>query len=266
MFYPIPSVAASGDPYFTDYVELLLPMNGSDNGTSFPDSSPDTRTITRAGATLPVTKTGVKKYGTASAYFASNTSGQSASRLRCALPAIGTNPFTIEGWVYTVSNATTFHIFGNNSDSSFTSSISSEATFFLYYAPATNSIRVAYGSPTAYLDGSTQLSNNTWYHFALTRDESNVVRIFVDGQQEVSATISNDFSNVYCVIGGLISTSATPNRYLDDLRLTIGVCRYPENFTAPTEAYPTSGTAAIQFPASPIVAVSDASRLITRVG
>jgi hypothetical protein len=268
MFYPIPPVAASGDADYAS-VKLLLPMDGSDNGTTFTESSSSPITITRAGTPAPVTKTGVKKFGTASALFGANTAGNAVSQLRCTIPAIGTNPFTIEGWVYLTSNATSFFVFSNNANSGYTAALNDTTAFYFSYSSVSNAVRFQYYTPTTTsIAGTTQFSNNTWYHIAASRDSSNLVRLFVNGTQEASETINHNFSNPYAIIGAFAATtSATPDRYLDDFRLTIGVCRYTENFTPPTEAYPTSqGTAAIQFPASPIVAVHDTSRWMTRVG
>jgi hypothetical protein len=88
----------------------------------------------------------------------------------------------------------------------------------------------------------TSIQNNTWTHFAVTRDGSSVMRRFFDGTQVGgSTTVTNNFNNATTQIGG--STTLNPgslNGNLDDIRITIGVARYTANFTAPTAAFPTA--------------------------
>lgn len=64
----ISTLASSTGQFTSDSNTLaLLHMDGSDNGTTFTDSSSHGRTITRTGS--PVTKTSIKKFGTSSCYF-----------------------------------------------------------------------------------------------------------------------------------------------------------------------------------------------------
>ena len=80
--------------------KLLLHCDGSNDGTTFTDSSSNAHTVAVGGNI--VTKTGEKKFGTASAYF----NGGSGNKLTVADDAslrFGTGDFTIEAWVYPVS-------------------------------------------------------------------------------------------------------------------------------------------------------------------
>src|SRR3990167_397417 len=72
--------------------KLNLRMDGADNGTTFTDSSPSGKTVTRSGT---VTKTAIKQFGTASGYTPGGTSNYYLS-----IPASGDFKFTIP---YTVS-------------------------------------------------------------------------------------------------------------------------------------------------------------------
>ena len=74
---------------------------------------------------------------------------------------------------------------------------------------------------------------NQWQHIAVTR-ASGVVKLFVDGTQVATSTISTSITGQNLVIGGYYSTSYLYNGYIDDLRITSGYARYTANFTAPT--------------------------------
>ena len=94
--YTVPTAAFSSD----SDTSLLLHMDGANDGTTFTDSSSGAHTVSLTGNI--VTKTGEKKFGTASGYF----NGGSTNRLTVADHAdfqFGTGAFTIEAWVYPVS-------------------------------------------------------------------------------------------------------------------------------------------------------------------
>lgn len=85
-------------------------------------------------------------------------------------------------------------------------------------------------------------SLNTWYHFALTRDASSVVRLFIDGVNIYSNTNATDWSvgmatSCSLQVGGM-NFDRSPHANIDDFRYTNGVCRYTADFTPPTAAFP----------------------------
>ena len=84
--------------------------------------------------------------------------------------------------------------------------------------------------------------DQTWHHIAFTRDSSNVIRFFYDGilyGTTVTTSISNSFQNLM-IFGGSGGGDNFSNGYWDQLRLTVGVCRYTSTFTPPTGLFPTS--------------------------
>jgi hypothetical protein len=99
------------------------------------------------------------------------------------------------------------------------------------------------------LNGDTTLYSEVWnptestmYHIAACRSGTDL-RLFVDGVQLGSTvTDSTDFtgSTQGCIVGGLTTTVQTVNANIGAVRITKGVARYTENFTPPTEFYPTS--------------------------
>lgn len=89
-------------------------------------------------------------------------------------------------------------------------------------------------------------AGDTWYHIAVTRDNSatDIVRVFVDGTQLGSGdtTIDGDtisFTSDYMYIGAKEEggDSEFVNGWIDNFRMTVGVARYVSNFTAPTEEW-----------------------------
>ena len=90
------------------------------------------------------------------------------------------------------------------------------------------------------LTSTTVISNNTWYHVAITRSGT-TLRMFIDGTQEASTTSSANFtSTTNMFIGADVNnTNQRINGYIQDLRITNGYARYTANFTPPTQAFPT---------------------------
>ena len=76
-------------------------------------------------------------------------------------------------------------------------------------------------------------SENTWHHVAVTRDSSNNVRLFVDGNQSGS-TSTNNTQNYQGLFRLGRTNNAFTNGYISNLRLIKGTCLYTGNFTAPT--------------------------------
>jgi len=79
---------------------------------------------------------------------------------------------------------------------------------------------------------------DAWNHFAFTRDAANLLRLFFNGSLVVSFTDSTSVSSFrsafYSRTGG-----ATANTFFnDEIRVTVGVCRYTDNYT-PSFPFPT---------------------------
>jgi len=227
---------------------LLLHCDGSDNGTTFTDSSSHNRTATVRNTV--VTKTGIKKFGTASIYF--GTSGAHGNAL--SFPdhndwAFGTNPFTIECWLYLIASPTS----GNSTMEIFnqaTSDVSdaSGGTHFNIWNSSTgtrtpaNGVYRRNGSSTSNDWNSvspTEIALNTWTHVAFTR-ESNTIRIYVGGVQRQTQTVdsfgshtimSNNHGGQMWISKRAYSNSyGFINGYIDEYRVSNN-CRYPSGTT-----------------------------------
>lgn len=84
---------------------------------------------------------------------------------------------------------------------------------------------------------------NTWAHIALVRD-GNTARIFVDGTQieteDWTGLVLHNSTYDFAMGTAAQTQGSSDDVYLDNVRVTKGVARYTEDFTPPTEAFPTS--------------------------
>ena len=234
--------ATVGDAHFPK-VEALLPFNGTNGATSTTDLSDRGHTVTFGGDAE--ISTAQSKFGGSSLSLDGN--GDYVD-LPQATNQLVSEDFTIEFWFRINSGAgsETVGLFG----SYYTGDGSGEG--MLMQSNATyNQVFFQWhygGSDWAYLNQTqgtrTALSNNTWYHVAVTRSGS-TWRLFLNGTQEDSVTQSSYISDSGSTTRlGNYGPSGTAshglNGYIEDFRITRGVARYTSNFTAPTSAHPTS--------------------------
>ena len=234
--------ATVGDAHFPK-VEALLPFNGTNGATSTTDLSDRGNTVTFGGDAE--ISTAQSKFGGSSLSLDGNGDYVDLPRTTNQLVS---EDFTIEFWFRINSGAgsETVGLFG----SYYTGDGSGEG--MLMQSTATYNqvfFQWHYGdSDWAYLNQTqgtrTALSNNTWYHVAVTRS-GNTWRLFLNGTQEDSVTQSGALSDSGSTTRlGNYGPSGTAshglNGYIEDFRITRGVARYTSNFTAPTSAHPTS--------------------------
>jgi hypothetical protein len=148
----------------------------------------------------------------------------------------GTGQFTIECWV----NFTTLS--GNRMIFDTYTAASLGGGYQLYWRGTGTSITFYANGVIVAQSSFTSHSTSVWYHVAVTRDASNVVRIFIDGTQYASATYATaiDMATTGKVGVGIQVSTLTNDLagYIDDLRVTNGFARYTANFTPPTAAFP----------------------------
>ena len=233
--------AADGDAHFPK-VEALLPFDGTNGATSTTDLSDRGNTVTFGGDA---------EISTAQSKFAGSSLSLDGNGDYVDLPQatnqLVSEDFTIEFWFRINSGAgsETIGLFGSyyTTPSGKGMIMASSATYNQVY------FQWHYGaSDWAYLNQTqgtrTALSNNTWYHVAVTRSGS-TWRLFLNGTQEDSVTQSSYITDSGSTTRlGNYGPSATAsdglNGYIEDFRITRGVARYTSNFTAPTSAHPTS--------------------------
>jgi len=219
----------------TALCKLNLRMNGTDNGTTFTDSSPSGKTVTRYNA---LTKTAVKKFGTASGYF--DGTGDYL-RLDDNVDWFFSNsPFTIELWVNFASSPT-----GQNK--TIISQVQQASAYYITF-------RLGTGTTTLNLNGESKVNSVTvinsyaysgtidtaiWHHIAIVR-YGNYLNYYLNGIKIGYTTPAIAFGNFtgYFFIGALNWGSPTQYYYgyMDDFRITKGRALYTRNFKVPTRA------------------------------
>lgn len=217
------------DPYYSN-VSLLLHCDGSNGGTTFTDNGPNALTVT--ANSNAVTSTTRSVAGTASMTSNSGT----AAYLTVSDQSFFAFPgqFTVECWVYQTS-ATAMDILQTGTDGA--------SGWAFYIRGATSSPSISNGSTNTLLPSDKTVPLDTWTHVAWTRDASNVVRAFVNGQ--VSSTTVTDSTSITATAAGSTKIGATyygngvfnTTSWMDELRVTKGVCRYTSNFTVPTAPF-----------------------------
>jgi hypothetical protein len=222
----------SGDPYYNSVV-LLLHFDGTDGQTTgFTDNSANNFPITNSGGKLSSTQA---KFGTTSWYY--NSGGTNT----CVITPTSSKfnitagqSFTIEGYYYLSSNSNGF-LFGTNWAYSNTSGNAG-----VYYFPSDAKLRVIYDYPAVYTLTSTAPITGQWVHYALCRSSSNQICFYQNGVNVASGVDANALNvNTPWSIGGA-SAQLPWVGYIDEFRVTIGVCRYTGSFVTSSTAWPNS--------------------------
>ena len=218
----------------------------------FIDNSDSAHAITAAGnaEVTPFSPLATEVYDPAvnggSAYFVGNDSTY------MILPAnslnLGTNNFTLEGWVYTTStaqqamvgNLTAQHGYGSYLIILNDSYTTKKVRFYCKYNG---------GTTLDITEESGTLSVNSWNYIAVTRDGANL-RIFINGIQAGSTNTAlgsytidppqgSGNTSAYLIGRTTDADSYSGSRmpfigYLSSLRVVIGTAVYTSNFTPPT--------------------------------
>lgn len=96
----------------------------------------------------------------------------------------------------------------------------------------------AYGPE--FLTSNMIINQNSIYKIAITRDEFNVVRLFINGVLDKATTSSIDFSfsnSSYLHIGNFPNGGGGVG-WIDELRITKGACRYTANYIVSSKPFP----------------------------
>jgi hypothetical protein len=221
------------DPYFSSVV-LLLKFEGTNGSTSIVDSS--SYADNKTANTDQLISTSVKRYGASSLRVdAAAPLGITWTGSRFARPS-GT-AWTAEGWVNIASpfNGTEappiFRLDGNISQVLQVSKTSNVAGRL--------SIRYVLDTP---FDVNCTPDANGWFHWAVAVQSDDVARVFLQGAVVSTGTLAATTSGSTCgakVAGSTLGSYYPMTGYLDDTRLTMGVCRYTSAFTPPLDM-PTS--------------------------
>lgn len=150
--------------------------------------------------------------------------------------AVGTDDFTVEWFSYQTDTTQFQRVFTVDDYPSINIGVSIESGTFYYWA--NDSFRYSSSSAT---------TTNTWYHWAVVR-ENGVTKVYRDGTQRGSqVTDTNDItdSTTTFVIGNTntFATNAALVGYLTNFRFVKGLAVYTGNFTKPTSALTATASA-----------------------
>lgn len=233
---------SGGGPSIDSETVLLMHQDGSNNSTTFTDSSASAHTMSANGnAKL---NTSNAKFGTAGGSF--DGTGDYLTSADSADWNFGSGDFTIDTWInLTAAPAGGFGgaVFSQDGGAAILTSLAVVIT------PARH-VRVWAGTGAAwdilngvdFCDASSVLTTGSYHHFAFVRS-TNSWMVFIDGTQcgstqTASGTLYNSPDNLY--IGGEFQDTSGGggiNGYLDEYRISKGIARWTSDFTPPSAAY-----------------------------
>lgn len=219
---------------------MLLHMDGSNNSTTFTDSSSyGVSFITVQNAKLSTTQS---KFGGTSGAFL--TAGDYIYTLSLSGITFGSGNFTVEAWIYPL-NPTTNDVFGTErAICGMWSAVSPLGQAWMLYLDAGSLTFIAnYPDDVIIFSIPGVITEERWYHVAVTRDGATMY-CFIDGFLQATYNAGtgsiNTFTNGFGIGGysrGAGSTSATFYGYIDEVRITKGICRYNKDFIPSPQAF-----------------------------
>jgi len=216
--------ATSGDVNFAD-VSILLPF-----ATDGADASSNGHEPTTVGTPLFVT-------GKYTGALDTNGGNNYYTYPDAASLGLGAEEFTMEAWVYfpTVVNGS---LFGKGN-----TSVTKEVTI-LHAGGVGFAFRYSING-TSHTDVYSNIapSNATWHHVAFCRDVD-TLRSYVDGVAGSTGDLTGKtiFDGAGDFWTGGTGSYTAGDHWLEDVRVTKGVCRYPDgtSFDPPAANFPTS--------------------------
>ena len=212
------------------YLELALPLYGSNNATTFYDNSGNNRTVNNTGVQV---KTLESRFYGSSAYFDGNDTLKTANTSN--IFDFGTGDFTVELWAR--PNGTSGDQYVLSWECSGPSA--GHAGFNIY----NGNWRLGGFNGHLY-NGNTGLAAGEWVHLAWTKS-SGTHRIFINGQivSQFGASALNLSATTDLTLGAYAGSN-NPHKfvgYMQDLRVYKGVAKYTSSFPIPAEANLTVG-------------------------
>ena len=226
-------------------VELLLPMTGSNSGTTFTDVSSKNYAITRTGAVTSTARWPFTGSGSSGLFDGTSNYLTAGSATDWKFLHDGSTDYTIEALVYMTNTASSYI--------ASTSAYGIDAGFWFGFELGNLAFGITRGVPGDALSvlGATTASTNTWHHAAVvyqvlpvTAAKYSKVTVYLNGTSDGSTSSSgfafsssNPFNILQVGRYATSSTSQAAGGYLpgniSNLRIT-KQARYTGNFTAPT--------------------------------
>ena len=229
----------STTPFVNDANTLLLiHANGTDASTFFEDDNGVRAPKGISAIGNAQVDTAQSKFGGASALF-DGTGDYLTIPYSADITRFHDNTnFTIEYWIR-IGNFSNVSTGGSNSSIvAGHQSNNGDAQWWSFGPISDGNVKFYYwsGSANQYTTSGVTLVTNTWYHLAFVK-QTNSLKIYVDGVERGSGTISNtpQYSTSYPFILGSFN-NVSFNGYLDEFRIS-NTARYTANFTAPTQPF-----------------------------
>ena len=145
--------------------------------------------------------------------------------------AIGTNTdFTLEAWVKVNAFTNYGHFVTTYAN------VANDTDYFFRLNASTQKWQFQAGSQNVTTTvSSTDLTQHTWHHLAVTRSSGNIY-LWQDGVQVGGATADTQNFNDNAVTIGRAVNGYDFNGYITDVRLVVGTAVYTSGFTPPTSA------------------------------
>ena len=228
-------ICTPGNDAFT-YV--LMHMDGTNGGTSFPDINAAATGATWSVTGSATTVTSPVKFGTASYRgAASNTYVRSSQN---SIYNAGSGNFTIDFWIQgSPANATTLQYitcFGNTSPTN-------DNSWYVYY-DTSKILRFSFqnsgGTGYQAITAATNIMDGNWHYLEFNRNGS-ALNIYIDGSYAVSSSTSptgsmRSGSYTFQIGQATMASGLTTNGFLgniDEYRYSVGIARNTSNYTPP---------------------------------
>ena len=247
-----PTTRTAYDPYFANVILLLHLENAT-------DSSLNNYPMTLYGSPSPI-QSKLLLTGQPATFKSTNvltttniTANTAYIKTTNPIIALGSQPFTIEGWIYIPTgvnqSATRPYIIGNTSPVTAGGAFNYGLNNWYIYVNTNRSISMnSYNnSPSNNLIQATMynISYSTWTHFAIVRNINGVFTLYINGRLGITINGSSTFS----LDGGIpapisVGSDGSSGTYfwgsIDEVRITKGVARYTSAFTPPTTIFPST--------------------------
>ena len=183
-----------------------------------PNNEANPGLLRKTNTTSTITET------TGSVYFDGNGDYFSVGNANDADWAFGTDPFTVEHWIYWQS-------VGNGQLLSPGMGNETNAWYWQYYNSQLQWGAQGVASDLTY---SFTPNANRWYHITVSRDSANKMRFFIDGVEVTSGTVTRNY--VASASPLLIANGGAGNfqGYMSNVRVCKGHAVYTSNFIPPT--------------------------------